>query len=93
VDLEQQLEACRRELTEARWQLAEALQQQTATSEVLRVISSSPGALEPVFEAMLQNAMRLCEASYGAMWLSEGDHLRNAAFYGALPARYVELWR
>jgi PAS domain S-box-containing protein len=91
--LEQQLEARRRELAEARWQLAEALQQKTATSEVLQVISSSTGELEPVFEAMLANATRLCEASYGAMWLSEGDHFRNAAFHGALPAAYMEQWR
>ena len=74
-------------------ELSEALEQQTAISEVLQVISSSLGELEPVFQAMLANATRLCEASYGAMWLREGDHFRNAAFYGALPAAYVELWR
>src|SRR6516162_5830942 len=54
-------------------ELAESLEQQTAASEVLRVISSSPGDLQPVFEAILTNATRLCEASYGAMWLKEGD--------------------
>jgi GAF domain-containing protein len=74
-------------------ELSEALEQQTATSEVLSVISSSPGQLEPVFQAMLENATRLCEASYGAMWLREGDGFRNAAFHGALPAAYMELWR
>jgi signal transduction histidine kinase/transcriptional regulator with GAF, ATPase, and Fis domain/DNA-binding NarL/FixJ family response regulator len=73
-------------------ELSEALEQQTATSEVLQVISSSP-ELEPVFQTMLANATRLCEASYGAMWLSEGDRFRNAAFHGALPAAYMELWR
>src|SRR5262249_18257287 len=54
-------------------ELRESLQQQTATSEVLRAISSSPGELKPVFEAMLENATRLCEASYGVLWLKEGD--------------------
>ena len=73
--------------------LAEALEQQAATSEVLRVISSSPGELEPVFKAMLANATRLCEASYGAMWLKEGDRFRNTAFHGMLPAAYIEQWR
>jgi signal transduction histidine kinase/HPt (histidine-containing phosphotransfer) domain-containing protein/ActR/RegA family two-component response regulator len=71
-------------------ELSEAL---TATSEVLRAISSSAAELEPVFQAMLANATRLCEASYGAMWLTEGDRFRNAAFHGTLPAAYIEQWR
>ena len=57
----------------------EALEQQTATAEILRVISSSPGDLQPVFEAILENATRICEAIYGAMWLGEGDGFRNTA--------------
>jgi GAF domain-containing protein len=80
-------------LTEAQRELSEAREQQAAAAEVLRIISSSPGELEPVFQAMLAHATRLCEASYGAMWLKEGDRFRNAAFYGALPAAYSELWR
>src|SRR5262249_3766297 len=65
----------------------------TATSEVLQGISSSPGELEPVLQAILAHATRLCEASYGAMWLKEGDRFRNAAFHGTLPAAYIEQWR
>jgi GAF domain-containing protein len=71
----------------------EALEQQTATSEVLKVISSTPGELEPVFNAMLANATRICDASYGAMWLRDGKQFRNAAFHGALPPAYTEQWQ
>ena len=74
-------------------ELRESLEQQTATADVLRVISSSPGELEPVFQAMLANATKLCQASYGAMWLWEGGGLRAAAMHGALPAAYLEQWR
>jgi len=91
--LEKTLDVRTRELGEAREHLAEALEQQTATSEVLHVISSSTGELEPVFQTLLANATRLCEASYGALWLSEGDAFRTAALYGALPAAYLERLR
>jgi len=74
-------------------ELSEALEQQTATSEVLRVISSSPGRLEPVFETMLANATRLCEASYGNLWLCEGDALRIVSLHGDLPQAYVTALR
>jgi GAF domain-containing protein len=73
-------------------ELSEALEQQTATSEVLRVISSSPGELNPVFEAMLANATRLCEANFGSLYLREGDAFRITAMHNAPPA-YEELRR
>ena len=67
-------------------ELRESLQQQTATAEVLGVISRSPGELQPVFHAMLANAVRLCQARYGNMWLYEGNAFRAVALHGALPA-------
>ena len=73
--------------------LTESLEQQTATSEVLSVISSSAGELQPVFDTMLAKAVELCEASFGAMWLVDGEGYRTAALHGALPEAYVEQWR
>jgi len=73
-------------------ELRESLDQQTATAEVLRVISSSPGELEPVFNAMLENSVRLCEAKFGHLLVREGDVFRIAALHGA-PMAYAERWR
>jgi GAF domain-containing protein len=72
--------------------LAESLDQQTATSDVLQVISSSPGALEPVFEIILANATRLCEARFANLTLLEGDGFRRAAMHNA-PTFYAEQWQ
>src|SRR5206468_2285390 len=71
--------------------LGEALEQQTATSEVLSVISRSPGELEHVFQAMLENATRLCEAKSGNLFLYEGDCFRNVCPIG--PPVYTEWFR
>ena len=70
--------------------LNEAQQQQTATADVLKVISRSPGQLEPVFKVMLENAVRICDAKFGTMFLREGDAFRAVALHNAPPA-YVEL--
>jgi chromosome segregation ATPase len=82
ADLQQQVSALTRELAEAR-------EQQTAASEVLGVISSAPGELDPVFKAMLENATRLCEAESASLVLREGDDLRLVARYNA-PAALLE---
>jgi signal transduction histidine kinase len=69
-----------------RRELAEAREQQTATSEVLQVISSSPGELEPVFQAMLANAVRICEAKFGTLFRYDGKFFHRAAGIGIPPA-------
>ena len=74
-------------------ELRQSLDQQIATADVLRVISSSTGDLQPVFDAMLANATRLCEASYGTLWLHEGDgRMHAAALYGNLPEAFLKTW-
>jgi GAF domain-containing protein len=72
--------------------LSESLEQQTATSEVLKIISSSPGELEPDFNAMLENAVRICGAQFGNLFLRDGDGFRLGAIYGG-PLAYVDYLR
>jgi GAF domain-containing protein len=77
------------ELRQRTTDLTESLEQQTATSEVLRVISSSPAELKPVFQSVLANATRLCEAKFGALLLCEADGFRVVALHNA-PAAFAE---
>jgi class 3 adenylate cyclase/GAF domain-containing protein len=79
ADMQEQLDCLTRELVEAR-------EQQAATSEVLQVISSSPGKLKPVFENMLAHAVRICEAKFGTLYLCEGNGFRAVAMQNAPPA-------
>jgi signal transduction histidine kinase/DNA-binding response OmpR family regulator len=83
ADLEQKVE-------DRTHELSQALEQQTATAEVLKVISSSPGELHPVFDALLQNAVRICEAKFGNLWVREGDKFRIVAVHGG-PQEYRDL--
>jgi PAS domain S-box-containing protein len=83
ADLEQQLKACKRKLAHAREGLAEAIKQQTATSEVMRIISSSP--VQSVLDMVAENAARLCEANNAEIFRLENDLLHLVASYGEIP--------
>jgi GAF domain-containing protein len=73
-------------------ELRESLQQQTATADVLKVISRSPGELDPVFQAMLQNAVQICGATFGMLFRYEDASWRAAAMFGVPPA-FADFWR
>jgi len=81
ANLEQKVEARTRELADANRDLTEALEQQTATSEILRVISSSPTDIQPVFDTIAQSAVRLCDASFGGLLRFDGELMHVAATY------------
>jgi PAS domain S-box-containing protein len=83
ADLERELKACRREIAHARERLVEATKQQTATSEMLRIISNSP--IQSVLDAVAENAARLCDANNAEIFRLEHDLLRLAASYGEIP--------
>jgi C4-dicarboxylate-specific signal transduction histidine kinase len=85
ADLERQLKACMREFAQARAHLVEALEEQTATSEVLRIISNSPTEIQPVLDAVGENAARLCDANNAVIFRLEDDLLRLVASYGGIP--------
>jgi GAF domain-containing protein len=86
VRLFTELEEKNRALTEAHTQVSEALEQQTATGEILRVISQSPTDVQPVFEAIAESAARLCEAPDVSIFVREADQLRVAARHGPIPS-------
>ena len=71
-------------------ELSESLEREKATAQVLGIISGSPADLDTVFETILANATRLCEASYGTLWLCEGEAFRAVALHGPLPTAFAE---
>src|SRR5262245_52944130 len=89
ADLQKQLDQRTRELADTQKHLAEALEQQTATSDVLQVISSSPGELERVFQTMLEKATRICEAKFGVLHLHDAAAFRIVAMHG-IPTAIAE---
>src|SRR5947209_2807007 len=92
ADPEQRIAGLELQLAECRAERDEALQRETATAEVLQVINTSPGNLTPVFEAMLEKAMTLCGAAFGALMAYDGETVSAVATRG-LPSKLVDVFR
>jgi GAF domain-containing protein len=92
ADLQRANTELQRQLDERTAERDEALEQQTATAEVLEVVNSSPADLAPVFDALLEKAMHLCQAAFGALWTHDGEYMHAVATRG-VPSQMVEFLR
>ena len=92
VDLRRANDELRRRLDQRTAELSEAQAQKSAMAEVLEIINSSPGDLAPVFDALLEKALRLCEAAFGILWSYDGERFHAMAFRNVPPA-YAEFMR